>query len=265
MFIAQFVLVSTLLALGEAQDSTPKPAPQPPTTPAPEQPKPSPRDPFEVTVPTFPNSTCPIMGKPISTKLYADTEFGRIYICCKACIKKIARDPKTAYEAAYPTTKKAANAVCPIMGDKIEDAEHKVVLQGYEVSLCCDDCVGQARANPQVTLVKALNPKVKDLENKVCPITGEEVTANAFCLIGDTLVRLSSPDCVESVKKDPKGTLERATKAAAKKATEPEQPKSKDPAKAGEHDADHGDHDDHGDHGDHGGHDDHGGHESHGG
>jgi hypothetical protein len=246
-------LVSTMLALGAAQDPAPKPTPAVPTTPAPEQSKPTPRDPLEVSVPTFPNATCPIMGKPSSTVLHTDTEFGRIYVCCKPCIKKIARDPKPAYDTAYPTTKKAGNTVCPIMGEKIEDAEHKVVLQGFEIALCCDPCSADARANPQVTLVKALDPKVKDLENRVCPITEDEVAANAFCLIGDTLVRLSSTDCVESVKKDPKGTLEKATKAAAKKATEPEQPKAKDPAKAGEHDADHGDHDGHGGHESHGG------------
>ncbi|MBK6939013.1 MAG: hypothetical protein IPH13_02250 [Planctomycetes bacterium] len=249
MFFAQSALILTTLALGAAQDSNPKPTPEAPTTPAPEKSKPSPRDPLEVAVPTFPNSSCPIMGKPSSMKLYADTEFGRIYICCKACIKKIARDPKTAYQAAYPTTKKANNATCPIMGDKNEDAKHTIVLQGYEVALCCEDCIAEARANPQVTLVKALDPKVKDLENSICPITGEEVAANAFCLIGDTLVRLSSPGCAESVKEDPEGTLEKATKAAAKKATEPGDSKGNGPAKTGEHDADHGGHEGHEAHG----------------
>jgi hypothetical protein len=229
MFCSQSVLILMTLALGAAQDSNPKPTPEAPTTPAPDKSKPSPPDPLAVTVPTFPNATCPIMGKPSSTTLFTDTEYGRIYVCCKPCIKKIARDPKIAYDTAYPTTKKAANTVCPIMGDEIEDAEHKVVLQGYEIALCCDPCNADARANPQVTLVKALDPKVKDLENTNCPITGDEVTANAFCLIGDTLVRLSSPGCVESVKKDPKGTLEKATKAAAKTATEPGDAKAKGP------------------------------------
>ena len=260
MLFAHSVLVSTILSLGVALDSTPKPAPEAPTTPAPEQSKPAPRDPLEVTVPTFANATCPIMGKPSSITLFTDTEYGRIYVCCKPCIKKIQRDPKIAYDTAYPTAKKAGNAICPVMGETIEDSEHKVVLQGHEIALCCEPCGAEARANPQVTLVKALDPKVKDLANEVCPITSEEVTANAFCLIGDTLIRLSSPGCVESVKKDPKGTIEKATKATDKKATESGKPKSKDP-KAGEHDGDQGDHDSHDDHG----HDAHGGHDSHGG
>ena len=50
-----------------------------------------------ITVPMFPNTTCPIMGKPASTKLFAETEKGRIYICCKSCVKDILADVDTAY------------------------------------------------------------------------------------------------------------------------------------------------------------------------
>lgn len=176
-----------------------------------------PRDPFEVSVPTFPNASCPIMGKPISSVLFTDTQFGRIYICCKSCTKKIRQDPETAYKTAYPTTKLANNPICPVMGEKNEGSEHTVRLQGYDVALCCEECILQAMASPQTTLVKALDPKVQDLGNKTCPITGEAVTNNAYCLVGDTLIHLSSPGCVEGVKKDPKGTLEKAKKIALEK------------------------------------------------
>ena len=65
-------------------------------------PPPPPPAALEVTVPQFPNPTCPIMGKPISDKLWTDTDKGRIYICCKACIKKIVAAPDKAYQTLRP-------------------------------------------------------------------------------------------------------------------------------------------------------------------
>ena len=46
-----------------------------------------------VSVPTFQNVNCPIMGKPSSTSLFVDTPMGRIYTCCPPCNAKIRRDP----------------------------------------------------------------------------------------------------------------------------------------------------------------------------
>jgi hypothetical protein len=155
------------------------------------------------------------MGKPASKAMWAETDKGRIYVCCPPCIAKIKADPDRAHAAAFPVVKKAGNAVCPVTGEKVEADAPKVVLQGYEVGLCCPACVQEAKANAQVTLVKALNPKVKDVGNETCPVTGKPVVANAFCLVGDDLVRLSSPAAVEEVKKDPAKALEAAKKSAA--------------------------------------------------
>ncbi len=215
-------LLVALLVPTFAQDKTPKQEPPKaePVSPQKDSEK-KPRDPFEVSVPTYPNASCPIMGKPISSTLFTDTQYGRIYICCKACAKKIRQDPETAYKTAYPTTKKIKNPVCPIMGESNEGSDFVVLLQGHEIALCCDHCVAKAQANAQTTLVKALDSTVKDVGNETCPITGEAVASNAFCLIGDNLVHLSSPTCVDEVKKDPKGTLEKAKKIAEAKPKEP--------------------------------------------
>jgi hypothetical protein len=106
--------------------------------------------------------------------------------------------------------------------------------------------------------VKATNPKAKDVGNQACPITGKAVEPNAFALVGDDIVRLSSPECVEAVKKDPAAALKKAKELAAAGA-------KGEPAK--EHD-DHGGHGAHEDGDDRGGHDgdDHGhhGHGDHG-
>lgn len=226
-------LLVALLVSTFAQDKTPKQEPPKAEPVSPQKgTEKKPREPFEVSVPTYANASCPIMGKPISSVLFTDTKFGRIYMCCKACTKKIRQDPETAYKTAYATTKKVNNPICPIMGEKNEGSDVVVSLQGYEIALCCDDCVAKAQANAQTTLVKALDPTVKDVGNETCPITGEAVANNAYCLVGDNLVRLSSPACVDEVKKDPKAALEKAKKAAEAK------PKDKG---HGGHDKDSGD------------------------
>jgi len=165
---------------------------------------------LEVTVPISPNSTCPIMGKAISSKLFVDTEMGRIYMCCKSCTKKILSDVPKAHQTAYPVTKKLDLAACPITGKPIGKESPLVVIQGYVIPVCSEVCVKEVQENAQVVLAKATNPKVSDLGNMTCPISNEPIAKNAFCLIGDTLVHLSSPTCLTEVKKDPAGTLEKA-------------------------------------------------------
>lgn len=193
-----------------------EPAPKEPA-PAPAEPAPKPKAPA-VTVPTFENGTCPIMGKPSSRALFTETEKGRIYVCCPPCIAKIKADPERAYQAAYPVPKMAGNTVCPVTGETLGPNAVTVVLQGYEVGLVGPTCVPKARANAQVVLVKVLVPRVVDVGNLTCPVTGEAVADNAFCLVGDDLVRLSSPKCVADVKKDPVKALEAAKAIAARQA-----------------------------------------------
>lgn len=172
-----------------------------------------------VDVPVFPNATCPIMGKRASTKLFVDTPKGRIYMCCVRCAAEIRKGPDRAHAAAYPRIQRAANTTCPVTGEAIPEKDAPtVVLQGYEIPLCCKDCVEEARKESQITLVKATNGKVRDIGNRTCPVTGKEVAPNAFALVGDDLIRLSSPECVESVRKDPAAALKKAKEIAAKAA-----------------------------------------------
>lgn len=175
-------------------------------------------NPLAVTVPVFSNTTCPIMGKPISQKLFVDTERGRINICCKGCDKKIVKDVETAYKTAFPTVKKVANKACPITGRAITKDSPVVVVQGHEVSVCCKECPKKVQEEAPLVLAKVTNPKVIDVGNKTCPVTSKPVEKSVFCLIGDNLVRLSSPDCIEEVKKDPRGALAKAKEISAKEA-----------------------------------------------
>lgn len=169
-----------------------------------------------VVVPAYPNSTCPIMGKAISARLYTDTVRGRIYVCCKSCIPKIQADVETAYKSSYPTTTKLNNALCPVTGKPVP-AENppSVVLQGREIALSSPDCVTKAQEEAQIVLALAANPKWTDLRNAVCPVTGKPVAKNSFVVIGDTLVRLAAPDLLETVRKDPAAVLKKARETTA--------------------------------------------------
>jgi hypothetical protein len=165
---------------------------------------------LDVSVPKYPNSTCPIMGKAISDRLYVDTDMGRIYICCKGCGEPILEDLETAHKTAYPVVEKLALETCPLTGETIEAGGATVVLQGYEIPLCCDGCGKQARENAQIVLAKALDPSLVDLRNEVCPITGDAVANNAFAVVSGHIIRLSSPACVADVEAAPAKALERA-------------------------------------------------------
>jgi len=163
-----------------------------------------------VEVPTFANATCPIMGKKVSMPLFIDTELGRFYVCCKPCYKKIRANVPAAHQTAYPVVEEVANTTCPVSGEAIGDDAVTLTLQGYSMRLCCAGCLETARDNAQITLTKLTRAKVVEVGNDTCPIDGAPVTANAFVLIGDALVRLSSPKNVEAVEKDPKAALARA-------------------------------------------------------
>lgn len=173
---------------------------------------------LEVKVPEYGNGTCPIMGKPASLSLFVDTPKGRIYICCAPCIKKIKQDVDRAVRVAYPTTQAVGNDRCPITGNKTDGDSPTVILQGLEIAVCCTECVKTARRNAQVTIVKAKNPKARDVANATCPVTGEPADANLIILIGDDIVHLSSSLCVDAAKKAPAATLAEAKKIAARDA-----------------------------------------------
>ena len=169
-----------------------------------------------VRVPAFPNSTCPIMGKKISLPLFVDTEVGRIWLCCKPCAKKVLADVPTAHKTAYPTIADVANEVCPVSGEPIGEHKTTIVLQGFRLALCCAGCADAARQQSQITLARLHEPKLIDVANELCPVTDKPVAANTFAVIGEAIVRLSSPKLVAEVEKAPDETLAKAKEIAAK-------------------------------------------------
>jgi len=207
-----------VLLSGIALADDPAPTPAPPA--APSAPAPAPKPQPVVSVPTFENATCPIMGRPSSKVLFTDTAKGRIYVCCPPCIAKIKADPDRAYSTAYPTTRKAGNTVCPVTEQKIGDDAAVVVLQGYEIAAANKDAVGKAQANAQIVLTKVLKTDVVDIGNLTSPVSGKPVADNVFVLIDRDLVRLAAASEIEDVKRDPEKARKAAKDIAAKEAAE---------------------------------------------
>lgn len=167
------------------------------------------------TVPNHPNSSCPIMGKPISLRLFTDTARGRIWVCCKGCIADIEADVELAYTTAYPSERTIEAKFCPITGKPLVDRSPEVVLQGLRFRVLDAEAAKRAVAESQVTVARVLDPKLVDLGNLTCPVDGKPIAPNAFVVIDGRVVRLSSPKHVDGVAKEPARVLERALTIAA--------------------------------------------------
>jgi hypothetical protein len=166
-----------------------------------------------VRVPSYPNSTCPIMGKPISTKLYTDTGRGRIWVCCKGCIADIHEDEALAYTTAYPSERTVAAETCPVTGKALRADSPWVALQGLRFRVFDAAAAQLAVAESQPVLARVVEPTLVDVLNARCPIDDKPVDPQAFVVIDGKLVRLSTQKHVDAAKAAPAQTLERARTA----------------------------------------------------
>lgn len=208
LLIAMVLTVSASVARAE----DPPPAPKPPA--APERPAPV------VSVPTFQNTTCPIMGKPSSLALFTDTaDHGRIYVCCMPCVPKIKRDQDRAYTAAYPTVRRVGNTTDPLTGRALGEDAVTLSLQGYEIRVA-PQSVKRTKANAQIVLTLLLRANVLDVGNLRSPISNQPVVDNVFVLIDNDLVRLAAATEVEDVKRDPERARRTAKEIAARQAAQ---------------------------------------------
>lgn len=127
-------------------------------------------------------STCPVMDQPLGghgapIKVLID---GRpIFVCCKGCIEKVARDPGPYFEKLAkiaPTNRQGppqrqvvatwaaeadranvqAQAVCPVMDQPLGDhgTPIKMQINDRSVFVCCQGCVRKVEQNPDYYLQK---------------------------------------------------------------------------------------------------------------
>ena len=146
-------------------------------------------------------------------------------------MKDILDDVEVAYRTAYPTDKKVENKICPVTGGEIVKDSPKTVLQGFEFFVRGKEDVPKAREHSQVVLAKLNNPKLVDLDNKTCPVTGEATVKNTFVVIEGTMVRLSSAKLLDEITKDPAKVLSKAKEIRAKEEKEKAAGKSEGEAK----------------------------------
>ncbi len=163
-----------------------------------------------VRVPSYPNSTCPIMGKPISRRLFTDTDRGRIWVCCKGCIAEIHADVALAYSTAYPNEQTLAAERCPVTGKALREDSPWVSLQGRRFRVFDTAAANLAVAESQPVLARLMEPTLVDVANALCPIDGEPIDPRAFIVIEGRIVRLSTQKHVDAAKKAPAKTLELA-------------------------------------------------------
>lgn len=172
-------------------------------------------------VPFLGNVKCPISGEDVDKGVFLDAGIDRVYFCCKKCLGKGKEDPKAVASKAYPASKVVdlKNPSCPVMGDENEDdsGKHAIVVMGRKIHTCCDGCPEDVDAAAMQFLVKALDPKLKVVGNRECPVTGEPVSRNDVVVYKGKIVRLSSAAAVDGFRKDPDACLAKAEASAVKK------------------------------------------------
>jgi YHS domain-containing protein len=110
----------------------------------------------EADVPAVKKQTiCPVMGGAINTNLFVDHEGKRLYVCCKACVRAVTKDPAKWFskaEAEGITLDKIQTA-CPVTDETID----KAIFADYEgkrVYFCCQDCLAKFKADPKTIVDK---------------------------------------------------------------------------------------------------------------
>ncbi|OVE82402.1 hypothetical protein BVY04_01070 [bacterium M21] len=100
-------------------------------------------------------STCPVMGGKINTKLYADTDGKRIYVCCAGCIAPIKKDPAKYIKALADKGQKPAvlQTKCPVMDGKLNKQMY-VDHDGKRIYVCCKGCIAPIKKDPSKYLKK---------------------------------------------------------------------------------------------------------------
>ena len=160
--------------------------------------------------PFYGNTVCPVMEKPAKPKYRVNHEGQAIYVCCRKCIRAVRKDAEKFLKKAYPTdkVKKVGNKTCPVMGKKLGKKPTMVTWQGHEVGLCCKKCAKKFAEEPNKYLTLALNPNLKVLGNKICPVmTDEEIVPDSFFVYKGQIINLCCDTCVQDAVDDPEKVM----------------------------------------------------------
>ena len=121
----------------------------------------------------FGNHKCPAMGGtviPESFVTYEDKEknvYGRVYMCCDGCSKKVEANLVELYQKFYRTDPKTGkpkeakdlkNVECPISGEPVAE-NVSIEYNGMIVHFCCPGCAKGFLKDPDGKLAKLVPEK----------------------------------------------------------------------------------------------------------
>jgi len=169
------------------------------------------------------NANCPVSGKPVADKTYVDASGVRVHFCCGKCAAKFKEKPAPILEKMGVKTVKTeggamvtdlANNHCPITGEAAQ-ADVFTDREGVRVHYCCPGCEKKLAAEP-VKAFKAIGynyiPAVIDVRNGACPVSGEELEADAEPVTSDhdgIRVHFCCEKCVAKFQKEPAAVFQK--------------------------------------------------------
>ena len=158
-----------------------------------------------VTVPFLGNEKCPVTGRPVDKTKSVKHEGQTVWFCCGDCRKAGKEKPAAMVAKAYAKPVAVKNEKCPVSGQPIAEGKGKVVtFQGKQVRVCCGKCEKAFPKAPKVHLAKALNPKLKDAGNELCPIMNKPVKDDEFVVYKNKIVKICCPGCDKKLEANPK-------------------------------------------------------------
>ena len=89
---------------------------------------------------------CPVSGKPVDGKTFAEHDGKKIGVCCKGCVGKYEADPAK-FSAALANSY-TYQTKCPVMGGEISPESFTTVSGDRKIFYCCDGCDKKLHGDP---------------------------------------------------------------------------------------------------------------------
>ncbi len=199
----------------------------------------------------YPLATCPVTGNPVSdppTIVIMEcpedplNDGREVRLCCPGCIGTFKADTAKYLEVAdaailaqqkdlYPMTTCLVmpDDVLPKAGEPDFDKIKEVVVLNQPVRLCCKGCMKKLKKDPLGYLAKldeaTKAAQRKDYPLKTCPISGEELDADAVeIVLAGRLVKVSCGNCAKKARENPLPVLAKLDAASKAKSAAPAAP-----------------------------------------
>ncbi len=90
--------------------------------------------------------SCPVTGKPVDGKTFAEVAGQKVAFCCPDCVAKYQKYPagyKAKLEGGY-----SYQTLCPVSGEKIDPTAFKDLPTGQRIYFCCPACIDKLLKEP---------------------------------------------------------------------------------------------------------------------